>query len=181
MKRPFQLLGRGGPVRAAKAPMVKRPFRSAPLQITGPLPICDYCQKTGHTQQECRRANGLCLACGSGDHTIEGSPHKRTGMMNQTLPASPVTIGQRNPGLVVKRNPLPPQQQVFRPAPRGGRTTTGRGRGRAYNLTTEEAQTSGEVVTGKIMVHSKPVLALFDSGASHCYISDSFALSLIHI
>ena len=118
-------------------------------------------------------ANGLCLACGSGDHTIEGCPHKRTGMMNRTLPAPPVTIGQSNPGPVVRRAPLPPQQ-VFRPAPRGGRTTAGRGSGRAYNLTAEEPQTSGEVITGKIMVHSKPVLALFDSGASHCYIPDSF-------
>ena len=51
MKRPFQQLGRGGPFRAAKAPMVRRPFRSAPLQITRPLPICDYCQRTGHTHQ----------------------------------------------------------------------------------------------------------------------------------
>ena len=41
-------------------------------------------------------------------------------------------------------------------------------------MTAKEAQTSGEVVTGKITVHSKPVLALFDFGASHCYISDSF-------
>jgi len=30
------------------------------------------------------------------------------------------------------------------------------------------------VVASKIMVHSKPFLALFDSGTSHCFISDSF-------
>ena len=36
----------------------------------------------------------------------------------------------------------------------------------------EEA--SEEVITGNIRVHSHPVLALFDSGASHCYISDNF-------
>ena len=36
------------------------------------------------------------------------------------------------------------------------------------------AETSEEVVTGKIMIHSKLFLALFDSGASHIYISDSF-------
>ena len=34
MKRPFQQLGGGGPVRAAKAPMFRRPFRPASLQIT---------------------------------------------------------------------------------------------------------------------------------------------------
>jgi len=41
-------------------------------------------------------------------------------------------------------------------------------------LIAKEAETSEEVITGKITVHSKPVLALFDSGASHCYISGSF-------
>ena len=30
------------------------------------------------------------------------------------------------------------------------------------------------MIIGKITVHSKLVLALFDSDASHCYISDSF-------
>ena len=74
---------------------------------------------------------------------------------------------------MVRRAPPPPRQQVIRPVQRGVRTVAGRGRGQAYNLTVEEAETSEEVVTRKIMVHSKPVLALFDSGASHCYISDS--------
>jgi len=110
MKRPFQQLGRGGPVKATKVPIIRQPFRSAPLQITRPLPICDYCQKAGHTQQECRMANGLCLICGSGDHSIESCPHKRNGIMNQTLPAPSVPIGQRNPGPVVRRAPLPPRQ-----------------------------------------------------------------------
>ena len=98
MKRPFQQLGRVGSVGAAKAPMIRRPFRSAPLQITQTLPICAYCQKEGHTQQECRRANGLCLICGSGDHIIESCPYKRTGIMNRTLPVPPTPIRQRNPG-----------------------------------------------------------------------------------
>ena len=29
-------------------------------------------------------------------------------------------------------------------------------------------------MAGKILIHSKPVLALFDSGALHCFISDIF-------
>jgi len=94
--------------------------------------------------------------------------------MNQNLPAPPIPIGQRNPGLVVRRAPFPPRQQVFRPVQRGGRTATSRGMGQTYNLTAEEAETSEEVITGKIMVHSKPFLALFDADASHCFISNSF-------
>ena len=38
----------------------------------------------------------------------------------------------------------------------------------------KKAKTSKEVITGKITVHYKLILALFDSGASHCFISDSF-------
>jgi len=75
---------------------------------------------------------------------------------------------------MARRAPPPPRQQVIRPVQRGVRTAAGRGRGQAYNLTAEEAETSEEVVTGKIRVHSKPVLALFDFSASHCYISDHF-------
>ena len=49
-------------------------------------------------------------------------------------------------------------------------------------MTAKEAETSEEVLTGKITVHSKHVLALFDSAASHCFISDSFiALHSIHV
>jgi len=75
---------------------------------------------------------------------------------------------------MVRRAPLPPRQQVFCPVQRGARTSAGRGRGQVYNLIAEEAETSEEVTSGKITVYSKLVLSLFDSGASHCYISDSF-------
>jgi len=65
-------------------------------------------------------------------------------------------------------------QQAFHPVQKGTRTTTSRWKGQAYNLTAEEVETSEEVVASKIMVHSKHFLELFDSGASHCFISDSF-------
>jgi len=99
MKWPFQKLGRGDPVRAAKVPMIRRPFQPAPPQIAQPFSISNYFQKPDHFQKDYRMANGLCLACGSSDHTIEGCPHKRMGVINRALPAPPVPIGQRNPGL----------------------------------------------------------------------------------
>ena len=83
---------------------------------------------------------------------------------------------------MVRRAPLPPKQQFFHPVQRRGRTAVSRGRGQAYNLTTEEAKTSEEVITNKITVYSKHVLALFDSGTSYCFISDNFtALHSIHV
>jgi len=182
MKRPFVPMGRGGPYRAAKV-LARPPFRPAPYQMAQSGPICNYCQKPGHTQQNCRRANGLCLVCGSRDHSVEACPHRRMGIANQTMPALPGPsgqrvlpgpLGQRNQGPVMRRAlPLPPQQ-IVRPVQRGARTAAGRGRGQAYNLTEAEAEASEEVITGNIRVHSLPVLALFDSGASHCYISDKF-------
>jgi len=59
-------------------------------------------------------------------------------------------------------------------AQRGPRTGVSRGRGQTYNLIVEEAEVSGEVVAGTIFVHSVPVLSLFDSGASHCFIFSRF-------
>ena len=50
----------------------------------------------------------------------------------------------------------------------------GRGRGAAYTLTAEQAEMSGEVVTGIISVHSQPAHVLFDSGASRCFVSAKF-------
>ena len=41
-------------------------------------------------------------------------------------------------------------------------------------MTAEDAEVAGDVVAGNILVHSVAVLALFDSGASHCFISDIF-------
>ena len=41
-------------------------------------------------------------------------------------------------------------------------------------MTVEEAEAPGEVVAGKVLVHSILILLLFDSGASHCFISSRF-------
>jgi len=43
----------------------------------------------------------------------------------------------------------------------------GHGRGQAFNLIAEEAEESDDVVEGTILVHSVPVISLFDSAGSH--------------
>jgi len=43
-------------------------------------------------------------------------------------------------------------------------------KGKAYTLTVDQADASGEVVTGIILVHSVPAYALFDFGTTHCFI-----------
>ena len=56
------------------------------------------------------------------------------------------------------------------------RARTGCERGQAFNLTAEQAEASEKAIAGTILVHSIPVISLFDSGASHCYISTIFVM-----
>ena len=58
MKRPFPQTGRGGPFRAARIPTMRRPFRPAPFPVTQPFSFCSYCQKPGHSRQNCRGQMG---------------------------------------------------------------------------------------------------------------------------
>jgi len=76
--------------------------------------------------------------------------------------------------LAARETPLPPQRQVFKQSQR--RTGARRGRGRAFNLTVKEVEASEKVVAGTILVHSVPIISLFDSDASHCYLSTSFVM-----
>jgi len=68
-------------------------YQSTPLQSIQPVPlrsiqplppqsVCNYCQKPDHARQNCRMADELCLACGSGDHSLGECPHRR--MRNNT-------------------------------------------------------------------------------------------------
>ncbi|KAJ9556097.1 hypothetical protein OSB04_010711 [Centaurea solstitialis] len=54
---------------------------------------------------------------------------------------------------------------------KSGATTT---RGRAFQMTAEEAQTAPDVITGIFPVNSKPALVLFDTGATWSYVSRRF-------
>ena len=81
---------------------------------------------------------------------------------------------RRNPAPTDRGTPLPLQRQALGQAQKKSRTRIVRGRGQAYNLTTEEAEASEEVMAGKILVHNNSGLALFDAGESHCFISSKF-------
>ena len=74
------------------------------------------------------------------------------------------------------RQPPPPQQPMYQQTQKSNVRPTGpvKGKGKAYTLTVDQANASGEVVTGIILVHSIPASVLFDSGATHCFISSMF-------
>jgi len=50
--------------------------------------------------------------------------------------------------------------------------------GRAYVMSKKEAATSGTVVTGTLFLNSKPFCVLFDSGATHSFISTRSTMQL---
>ena len=47
-------------------------------------------------------------------------------------------------------------------------------RGRVNHVTAEQAQDASGVVLGTFLVNSKPATVLFDSGASHSFITEQF-------
>ena len=58
-------------------------------------------------------------------------------------------------------------------------------RGRVNHVTLEGAQEAPDVVLGKFLVNSVPASVLFDSGASHSFVSGVFAtknkLEVVHL
>src|SRR4051812_14291938 len=58
---------------------------------------------------------------------------------------------------------------MVRAQPRGARVN---------NVTLADAQHSSEIVLGRLLVFSVPATVLFDSGASHSFVSNAFAMSL---
>src|SRR3954471_14370620 len=49
-------------------------------------------------------------------------------------------------------------------------------RGHANNIDVEEAQDQPTTVMGTLLINSVPATVLFDSGASHSFMSEAFAL-----
>jgi len=135
VKRPFQLMNEEDTARTINGPIVKRPF-----QLPLPQVICNFCHKPGHYRKDCRMANGLCLACGTGSHAIRDCPFRRIGNMapiRPALPAPPFPAPpqRRNPEPVDQRAPFPPQQ--YDHPQRGARPRADYGRGQVHNMAAE--------------------------------------------
>ncbi|KAL6331976.1 hypothetical protein AAG906_020329 [Vitis piasezkii] len=131
-------------------------------------------------------ANRVCYGCGSGDHLWRACP------LRGTQQARPQSQGSSQQQSVVSFQP--PQFQLpyyqmpqLPPAAQGTRTTTtsqtrssqgsnarGRGRqtaGRVFALTPTEPEEDTLLVEGMILVYSTWVRVLFDTGATHSFIS----------
>ena len=59
-----------------------------------------------------------------------------------------------------------------------GQALGGRGQARAFVLNPRDAQVSNAIVTSTLTICSRQIVVLFDSGATHSFVSPSFALCL---
>ncbi|KAG8370167.1 hypothetical protein BUALT_Bualt14G0089100 [Buddleja alternifolia] len=61
--------------------------------------------------------------------------------------------------------------KVFMPRTNGARQN---GNARVYSMTEQEADNAEDVVTGTLLINNLPAFVLFDSGATHSFLSTSF-------
>ena len=124
-------------------------------QVMKDKPECARCGKR-HGGDECWLASGRCFKCGEKGHMIRDCPK----MNAATPPKAPVPAASRPAG---------------RPAAAAGKP---RAPARVFALAREEAQQSESVTEGTISVEGVFARVLFDTGATHTFISDRFAKQL---
>ena len=104
-----------------------------------------------------------CYSCNQLGHYASNCPLKQASAPAKANPAAPPT-GAPVPGRGVPQTSAVPVK-----------TSQSFGRGRVNHVTVEEAQTPPDVMLGKFLVNSAPATVLFDSGASHSFVSRGFA------
>ncbi|XP_028547385.1 uncharacterized protein LOC114578401, partial [Dendrobium catenatum] len=137
-----------------------QPQQSMRLPI---LPVCTTCGKS-HPGR-CLMNSGKCYLCGEPGHIKRNCP--RNGQRGTEIRGSQRTdyyMGARpqmnQPALKIKGET---SSEAVRSAP-----------ARVFALSSQEAKDSSEVVTGTLTISDLPARVLFDSGASHSFISEIF-------
>ncbi|XP_057247408.1 uncharacterized protein LOC130589830 [Beta vulgaris subsp. vulgaris] len=123
---------------------------------------CAKCGRRNHSESECRVGSNACYRCGSRDHYVRDCP-KPPGANN--------SIGGTS-SAGTNRNRNNNTAGAYRNPPRQAPT------GRIYVMRQDEAENDDTIINGTFSIHSLPVHVLFDSGASHSFISPLFAKNL---
>ncbi|KAI0492241.1 hypothetical protein KFK09_026510 [Dendrobium nobile] len=150
-------------------------------------PVCQSCGRRHHGQ--CYRMAGLCFRCGQPGHRIAECPQAGFDRRSEFRPEGSV----RPTGSAAGRpRTVPPRPEGF--SGRGGSTSSGPRRPptvqreqsssvasapapvqpRVYSLSQQEARDAPDVVTGTIYISDQPCRVLFDSGASHSFLSERY-------
>ncbi|XP_057249386.1 uncharacterized protein LOC130590832 [Beta vulgaris subsp. vulgaris] len=128
------------------------------------IPRCNKCGRQGHMTNECRRGSDQCYRCGKPGHMIKNCPIPdwRSGnVANRGQRNGQMSGYGGNAGNANKNPPRGPPQA-----------------GRVFMMQRDEAEADDTVITGTFPVNSVPAYVLFDSGASHSFISSAFSRSL---
>ncbi|KAJ9546708.1 hypothetical protein OSB04_019251 [Centaurea solstitialis] len=120
-----------------------------------PEPVCYKCGKPGHKSRECGVAPKTCFHCFQPGHIKPNCPKLAETAKAQVKAPAPATL-RITDGSSGKT---------------AGSATT---RGRAFQMTAEEAHAAPDVVTGVFPVNARPALVLFDSGATWSFVSSTF-------
>ncbi|KAL4555554.1 hypothetical protein LXL04_038176 [Taraxacum kok-saghyz] len=115
---------------------------------------CFRCGLEGHLGRDCPTGMKVCYHCSQVGHVRNDCPSLRTGGGNGAPKAPSLRITDGRSGQA--------------------RTAT-TVRGRVHRLTAEEAQATPSVVAGTFLVNSIPALVMFDSGATHSFVSRTFS------
>lgn len=148
-------------------------------------PIC----RGNHYPNMCPSRWGRCFKCGEPGHTRAQCPQHPNNNSNN-IPLSrvkqPTTLPPTVPPLLL---PSPARAATTSKTEQVSSSVNAQGtrwnnnnkgkpqggnRARVYNLTMKDADEADNVVTGNILISSHSGLVLFDSGATHSFISFSF-------
>ncbi|XP_077215710.1 uncharacterized protein LOC143850338 [Tasmannia lanceolata] len=160
---------------ALKSPAFKEPkgkqenrggYQNKSVVNRSVVPKCERCGKN-HPTDTCRWNTGACFHCGEVGHRIAECPHPAGDA--QSVQGKPTVRTQTVQTQTIRSRVAPVNSQ--------GQQKNERPRvlARAYALTHKDAQAVGTIVSGTLPIPSSYGYVLFDSGATHSFVSSAFA------